>query len=81
MHARAPQADNVVPCRIRAVRHLGEITSLECEPAAVPPSRLHLESTTQFVKQAGVREGSTVYLELAVPGIHIMPVRGRSGSA
>ncbi|HEX2539969.1 MAG TPA: ABC transporter ATP-binding protein [Caldimonas sp.] len=80
VHAAPSPAANVVPCCLRSVRHLGEITTLECQPSALPEARLHLESTTQFVRQAGLGEGSAVHLEIAAPGIHIMPVRAASSS-
>jgi molybdate transport system ATP-binding protein len=76
VHAGPTACGNVVPCRIRSLRHLGEITSLECQPAAMPEARLHLESTTQFVRQAGLGVDTAVHLEIAAAGIHIMPVRG-----
>jgi molybdate transport system ATP-binding protein len=76
VHAEPTHADNVVPCRVRSVRVSGEITTLACEPAAVPEARLHLELATQFVRQSGLRDGSKVHLEIAASGMHIMPVRG-----
>ncbi len=81
VHAEPSGAANVVPCRVRGIRVLGEITTLRCEPAAVASARLHLESTTQFVRRAGLRDGSMVYLEIAAEGVHIMPVRGGAAPA
>jgi molybdate transport system ATP-binding protein len=72
-------ADNVVPCRVGALRPLGEITTLECLPVDVPEARVHLDTTTQFANEHRLQRGSAVFLELDPAGIHIMPVRGGVG--
>ena len=81
LYAEPTGRGNVVPCRIRRLHHLGAITTLECEPLAVPDARVHLESTTQFVRQSNLEEGGAIYLEIAAEGIHIMPVRAAAAAA
>ena len=81
IYAEPTGRGNVVPCRIRRLHHLGAITTLECQPLAVPEARVHLESTTQFVRQSNLGEGGAIYLEIAAEGIHIMPVRAAAAAA
>ena len=73
--------DNVVPCALRSARRLGEITTLECVPLALPDVRLHLETTTRFARRLGLDEARTVHLRIDPQGIHIMPVKSTGSPA
>ena len=70
-----PEGDNVVACALLGARRLGEITTLECVPLALPHVRLHLETTTRFARRLGLVEAGTVHLRIDPQGIHIMPVK------
>ena len=78
LYAQAPVGPNVLPCKVKRLRQLGEITTLECQLSQPPHARLHLEITTRQVRGGGLASGSQVFLQFDADGIHIMPLRGKA---
>ena len=68
-------AANSLQCIVKRARQLGEITTIECQLAAAPHARMHLELTTRQVRGWQLVAGSEVFVQLDARGIHIMPVR------
>jgi molybdate transport system ATP-binding protein len=75
LHDRRPDGENVVPCTLRRLRSLGEITTVECACAARPQATVHLDITTGRIRELGLAPGSPLYLQFDPQGIHIMPMR------
>ncbi len=75
LHLTPVAGANVLACVLRGMRRLGEISTLECQPLALPDIRLHLDVTTRYARRIELRAGITVHLRIDPQGIHIMPVK------
>ncbi|MEO6409104.1 MAG: ATP-binding cassette domain-containing protein [Burkholderiaceae bacterium] len=75
LHEQVPHGANVLPCTLRRLRSLGEITTLDCAPVDRADSAIHIDITTRRVRDLGIAPGSRFFLQLDPQGIHIMPVR------
>ena len=71
-----PGGPNRVPCELREVLALGDISLCTFSPLALPDQRITLNLTGRVLVQMGVGPGSQVCLVLAPQALHIMPVRG-----
>ena len=76
LHDQVPDGENVLPCVLRHMRSLGEITTLECRLSEPADAVVHLDMTTRRVLDLGLVDGSPLFLQLDPQGIHIMPIRG-----
>jgi molybdate transport system ATP-binding protein len=69
------QALNRIPCELREVLALGDVSLCTLSPLALPDQRITLNLMGRALSQLGAGPGTRVHLVLSSEALHIMPVR------
>ena len=73
--AEQPGQPNRVPCELREVLALGDVSLCVFSPLALPDQRITLNLTGRVLARMGLTPGAHVCLSLSPEALHIMPVR------